>query len=132
VTVSYRMRNRVLLALGYRDYKQYLQSDLWKSIRVKVLRVHRMCAVCISRPSTLVHHTSYARTVLLGTNLRPLYGVCHPCHERIEFDDDGNKLTAMQALLKFRELVSKRKVRFANIGRGFVPKKFVRRKGRRR
>ena len=33
----YKQRDEVLRSIGFQSYKEYLESDLWKSIRSRVL-----------------------------------------------------------------------------------------------
>ena len=43
----YRERNRVLNAMGYRSYAEYLRSDTWAEIR---LNVHRNVSLVAEEP----------------------------------------------------------------------------------
>jgi hypothetical protein len=77
--------------LGFSTYSDYLASDLWKSIRARVLkRDHGQCCRC-GRGATQVHHKSYHINVLLGRTLKPLVSICHTCHKAIEFKSTGEK-----------------------------------------
>jgi hypothetical protein len=40
-----------------------------------------------------MHHISYEVDVLYGKNLERLASLCESCHERIEFDEDGKKIS---------------------------------------
>lgn len=87
----YRKRNQKLYALGFRTYQEYLQSDLWKDIRKRVLeRDNGACRYCGKR-ATAVHHSSYTKAALTGTSLDALFAICHTCHHHIEFNGDGSK-----------------------------------------
>ncbi len=102
--VGYRERNRNLHAMGYSSYAEYLQSDLWKGIRSRVLLPDTKCYIC-DRLATQLHHTAYRKCDLEGRDLRRLIPLCHPCHERIEFrDGDGEKLNIRQARIKMNQL----------------------------
>lgn len=99
----YEERNRVLLCLGYRSYRDYLQSRLWARIRLKALRLHGFkCLGCQDR-ATEVHHFSYQRHVLEGRSLGDLFCVCRKCHEYGEFDNKGRRQTPRGALKRIRE-----------------------------
>lgn len=50
------------------------------------------CRICTAK-ATSVHHISYDVDVMYGSNLSPLVSLCDPCHEKIEFDEDGNKVS---------------------------------------
>jgi 5-methylcytosine-specific restriction endonuclease McrA len=72
--------------LHFASYKDYLESELWKAIRDKVLkRDDGLCLVCRCRASE-VHHRSYATEVLKGEKLELLMSICRPCHKAIHFD----------------------------------------------
>lgn len=93
----YRKRNLRLKQLGFKSYKDYLSSDLWKSIRLQVLeRDSYKCFRCCGR-ATQVHHRKYTIPVLEGQNLKQLVSICRVCHKWIEFSSSGLKLTTAQA-----------------------------------
>ena len=60
-------------------YKDYIASDKWKAIRLKVLkRDNNLCQACLESPATDVHHITYAN---LGDELMfELLSVCRDCH----------------------------------------------------
>lgn len=76
--------------MGFIDYRAYLKSDLWKSIREKVRSVKPACEIC-GHPTTCVHHLSYSLRILRGDLLNQLVALCNDCHKRCEFDDNGRK-----------------------------------------
>ena len=103
---AYRERNRIIRAMGFSDYADYLRSDLWASIRKRVLAVSSTCHVCRG-VANQVHHRSYRKCDLNGTDTRRLFPICGPCHSRIEFrDSDGEKLNPSQATAKMRLITS--------------------------
>lgn len=73
----YKQRDEVLRSIGFQSYKEYLESDLWKSIRSRVLK------------------RSYKKKYLLGKgNLRlAMKPICGKCHKEIEFD--GQEKTSL-------------------------------------
>lgn len=75
------------------DYEtEYLKTKLWtKTIKPRVLK--RDGGICRSCGSSgkVVHHRSYDRDVLEGTNDAMLVTVCEWCHEIIHFEEDGTK-----------------------------------------
>ncbi len=95
VPLSYAQRNELIrVELGFESYQEYLESDLWASIRARAMKRYgkgrrgkrRRCWVCLSPwVATQVHHVVYTRNNLKGftvTNLKP---VCDLCHGTAEF-----------------------------------------------
>jgi len=89
----YQAHPEALFKIELLDYADYLQSPFWFVTRNTVLyRDGYKCRVCAAKATT-VHHISYDADVLYGKNLEPLVSVCDRCHEAIEFDEDGAKIT---------------------------------------
>lgn len=60
-------------------HNPYLNSDKWKSKRLKVLkRDNNLCQACLERPATEVHHLSYRH--YKNEPLFDLTSLCNPCH----------------------------------------------------
>lgn len=98
---AYSERRESLRALGFTTYKDYLNSDLWASIRSSVLAKNKHCIGGCGRRATQVHHGRYAISDLDGRSSTNLYPVCDKCHRRCEFSNDRNvKLTPAQATEK--------------------------------
>lgn len=75
------------------DYEsEYLPSKLWtKTIKPRILkRDNRICRSC-GGPGDVVHHRSYDRDVLEGSNDEMLVTVCKWCHNIIHYEEDGTK-----------------------------------------
>ena len=75
------------------DYdSEYLKSPTWKkTIKPRILkRDGRICRSC-GNSGDVVHHRSYDRDVLEGSNDEMLVTVCKWCHDIIHFDEDGTK-----------------------------------------
>lgn len=87
----------VLINLGYSNYWDYLQSEQWRAIRQRVLELHKGKCLFCPLNATQIHHTSYRRSVLVGTDLSKLIPLCRSCHQGIEFTDKGAKRTIIQA-----------------------------------
>lgn len=82
---EYEARNKLLLALGYASYSQYLASDTWKAIRLHVLDgAAHACYVC-RKKATQVHHQKYTQENLTGKNSKWLIALCGGCHRNAEF-----------------------------------------------
>ncbi len=94
---AYRLRDARLLRMGFANYPHYLRSNLWKRIRRKVLWRDKFCRVCGPQRATEVHHLSYGVAVLHGQDYDQLVGLCRECHEWLEFDALGRKMTLKEA-----------------------------------
>ena len=97
---AYAIRNEILLELGFRDYRAYLRSKLWKSIRERKLAVDPLCFGCNrSGDSAMmqVHHGEYTRTNLTGESQAGLFSICSRCHHWIEVTKSGYKRNPEQA-----------------------------------
>lgn len=103
--LDWKQRDYVLKAHGYRNYHAYLTSDLWASIRAKILLDGAECACGCNRPADQVHHKIYTEANLLGTTLDGLVPLFHECHHEIEFSGK-RKVTLAEANfeLKRRQL----------------------------
>lgn len=100
----YYKRNKTLRLLGFASYADYLASDLWKQIRLKVLRRDNWrCCACGQR-AWEVHHRHYKPEAMLGDNLNPLHSICPQCHRHIEVYPDGSKVKWHNVKVKLREL----------------------------
>ena len=60
-------------------YNNYIKSDKWKAIRLKVLkRDNNLCQACLEAPAQDVHHLTYCN---IGDELMyELLSVCRDCH----------------------------------------------------
>lgn len=92
-------------------YANYLASDLWVSIRGRVLSKRPWCELCGDR-ATQVHHDSYHTLVMLGEVTDSLVSICKDCHEGIEFEGH-QKLTSREVRQKLRKWL-------VDTGRGWV------------
>jgi hypothetical protein len=81
----YRYRNDNLRQLGFESYRAYLDSPLWKNIRVRVLeRAQQTCERCRKNPARQVHHRAYDPTTLRGDSIDALTATCGGCHRHAE------------------------------------------------
>jgi len=95
---TYYNRDKKLKLLGFDSYQEYLKSDLWESIRNKVLKLEGYkCCVCGKKANQVHHRTSLSG--LAGKNLQSLRAVCQHCHYLAEFKNgkktrlrDANKI----------------------------------------
>lgn len=100
---SYESRSVVLRELGFSSYREYLGSELWRSIRRRVYaRWGDKCHLCCGRAEHL-HHNRYGLSEMSGKAIGMIRPVCARCHESIEFGlERGEKLTVAEARRKFR------------------------------
>ena len=102
---SYGYRAIVLKDLGFESYEAYQRSELWKSIRVRVIeRDGEICQCCKKRPIKCVHHKQYDLDTLAGASLKHLVGLCGGCHRMAEFHKRGGKNTLREANKKLKML----------------------------
>lgn len=71
------------------DYKDYLDSALWKRIRRRVLKAANHVCACCPDKATQVHHRDYRPRVLNGDDDTMLVALCRTCHEAIHTGWDG-------------------------------------------
>lgn len=93
--MSYQERNKILFGIGFKDYDEYLKSDLWAEIRFKQLKAMPDCLMC-GETATQVHHLKYTEENLKGINAKCLSSICRRCHNKIEFSS-GSKVTLESA-----------------------------------
>jgi len=63
----------------FQEHNEYLQTDQWKAIRLKVLkRDNNLCQGCLEATATEVHHLSYAHWK--NELMFELLSVCYDCH----------------------------------------------------
>lgn len=104
---TYAKRDELLLRLGFASYADYLTSVLWAEIREAVLdRDNRQCRIC-DRKARAVHHIDYSEATMIGDSLESLVSVCHNCHKKIEFNEEGKKHTLFQARKMYHRLCNK-------------------------
>lgn len=88
-----KIRMASLRAMGFKSYKSYLKSDLWRDIRLAVLSRKSTCIRC-GESADQVHHGSYAEFVMRGNAPEYLHPVCDDCHRQAEFI--GDKKTTIE------------------------------------
>ena len=85
---------QVAFATEVDDYPAYLKSDVWKTIRKRVLKAAgRKCAGCGGK-ATQVHHRDYRPSVLRGDNDGPLVALCKTCHDAVHAGDKNKSWQA--------------------------------------
>lgn len=104
---AYAIRNEILIEIGFRDYKAYLRSKLWKEIRARKIALNPACYGCDrsdDKVTIQVHHSKYTREVLLGETLDGLYTICARCHKWIEVTRGGYKRNPEDATIELFRL----------------------------
>ncbi len=76
----------MIRALGFKNYKEYLQSSLWYQKREFFLKLNPKCKKC-RKESTEVHHISYENIGNEGG--RDLMALCRKCHKKIHGVKNG-------------------------------------------
>lgn len=86
-----KLRSKILHYLGFKSYREYLASDLWRDIRSRVLaKYDNKCTRC-GGDATQVHHMSYCLVAMNGEDIGSLRPLCAGCHKFIEFHPNGIK-----------------------------------------
>ncbi len=117
MTETYTSRRENLSLLGFASYGDYLTSELWLGIRVKVIPEGTLCKTCGKRPAKQVHHQSYSLDVLNGLNLAALIPVCGGCHMRIEFTGSKVKRSLQGSITQCEQMLVKLKGMTSSLGR---------------
>lgn len=85
--ITYKERNKLLSELGFKDYRDYLSSEWWKTIRRIILKRDAFsCRGCGKHQCNEVHHFTYNKSSLLGAAPECLITLCRDCHQQIEFE----------------------------------------------
>ena len=67
----------------YKKYAKYRRSEIWKTIKKRILQAASgECAAC-NQQAVVVHHRDYRPRVLAGLDDTPLVALCEFCHEQV-------------------------------------------------
>jgi hypothetical protein len=66
-------------ALGFKSYKEYLESDLWKSKRDLMINLRKKCEKCGFKNNLCVHHKTYFNVG--NEDMDDLLVLCYDCHK---------------------------------------------------
>lgn len=95
--LTYADRDENLKAIGFRTYSDYLDSEFWKGLRLKVFeKKGRQCCKC-RKNANQVHHSNYSVNTLLGSTFAHLWPVCGDCHNMAEVRQNGTKRSIKEA-----------------------------------
>lgn len=61
-------------------YREYLNSDEWKSKRLQKLKLNPKCEVCGDKSNINIHHKTYDR--IFNENIEDLQTLCRLCHKK--------------------------------------------------
>jgi 5-methylcytosine-specific restriction endonuclease McrA len=77
---DFEKKRKFNFSLRYqKGYIEYLKSDKWKNLRLKILeRDNNLCQKCKTNQACHVHHLTYER--LGRENLEDLISICLDCH----------------------------------------------------
>lgn len=115
----YQTRTENLKKLGFDSYKEYLASDLWRTIRQSVMDRDKCCRTC-RKPAYTAHHVTYSLEVLKGEDLSQLISTCKGCHYDCEFED-GKKLVSTTKIAKRLRKRAYRAIG-GSVGKGVIKK----------
>jgi len=103
----YSLRQQKLEENGYSEYKEYLKSEEWKTIKENISKRKgakwNLCNLCTSPHNLEVHHSSYKviGTVNGGNTLKML---CRSCHQQIHDKcKENRKLNLYKAYGKLKK-----------------------------
>lgn len=104
----YSLRTQKLNENGYSDYKEYLKSEEWKTIKNKIKQRKgakwNLCNICTSSKNLEVHHSSYK---VIGTTNphNTVKLLCRSCHQQIhDLCKENNKLDFYKAFKKLTKM----------------------------
>lgn len=81
---AYEERNNTLYKMGFNSYREYLSSQIWRSIKRKFL--FGACHACANKRAVVLHHKAYDEYTLRCGSSATLVPMCYDCHQAIEFD----------------------------------------------
>ncbi len=80
-----------LKALGFKNYKEYLTSDIWLWVRHCMLKEFDRCYTCNRKNTLQVHHKNYNR---IGQEKSDdLLVLCKNCHTNLHPKEKDGKNT---------------------------------------
>jgi len=81
------VRDAILRVNGYSSYDEFLRSDYWRSIKLKVKQPkykgnYDHCWICRTSENLDLHHENY-RYLLTKHELRSIKALCRGCHNLV-------------------------------------------------
>lgn len=108
---DFKDRDIALRALGFTDYSEYLQSDLWAWIRSQLMKdaSSSSCVICGSGTGLVWHHLVYEIPVLVGNfssgTFSSVVRICSACHRGVHFHS-GEFQSMKVAYYRFEQMKS--------------------------
>lgn len=104
----YSLRKQKLNENGYSDYKEYLQSDEWKTIKENIKSRKgakwNLCNLCTTPNNLEVHHSSYKVIGTVNTH-NTVKILCRSCHQQIhDLCKENSKLDFYKAFAKLNKI----------------------------
>jgi hypothetical protein len=91
-----------------------LRSEVWATIRKRVISQATVCAKCLKNKPSQVHHIDYTHEVLAGKDDSLLLAVCGGCHLKFEFKrGKTDEPLRARAVVNSRSLRARTKYRFS-------------------
>ena len=97
-----------LRLFGYKNYKEFLKSDRWKEIRIKIWQsdIPKRCYICGATEHLQVHHLSYKR--LFYGDLRDVVFLCREHHEKVHEFCGRKNLNLRKGLKRYKKFVARK------------------------
>jgi len=107
--VRYRVREQSLKTLGFRTYKEYLNSNLWKTLKVRL--IGQLCQICKVEKAYTFHHVTYSIPAMIGELPDQLIPICKRCHYAGEFQNAEKILDGKEIDRRLRKRARSKTIR---------------------
>lgn len=87
-----------------KNYQTYLDGEHWKNIKDRYWKskLPKKCRICGGNKNLVLHHRTYKHLgkerISIHTHL-----LCQSCHQKVHFDENGNKTPLTWKALTMRE-----------------------------
>ena len=88
----YKQRDDNLRRLGFKSFRAYKHSELWRSIEARVLARTPRCRCCGQRRAGRVHHRAFDSATLAGESTAALTALCESCFRWSKRAADANAM----------------------------------------
>lgn len=119
---QYSKRNQKIAATGSMSYVDFLNSDLWKTIKdsLKKRPQSKFCYFCGSEDRIDFHHVRYSRINLKSAKY--ILPVCRKCHEAIHKIENEKDILVVDATKEWRDKFRKTRAAEKAFTRSFFKK----------
>jgi hypothetical protein len=97
--------------LGFSSYDEYLQSQHWYLVNraYDESTLPKYCYIC-DNPNYVLHHEGYDELgqELARGHLQHMVPLCQDCHEKVHFDEYGEKIPMKKEYLRERRMMLRR------------------------